>query len=181
MDPVTLGLISGGVGLVSSLFGGAKSAKANKEAERELNKLQQQTDAFYDNRLNRDFLETNAAKGLVEQMKDRYKKQAKTIESKGEATGATAEAKIAEKTAANEQFNNGINNIAQKGTYYQLQNEVNYQNSLADMYAKRMALNRNKANNASNLAGVGAQLIGTGADIAAMGDTKSVTETLTED
>lgn len=177
-----IGAITAGVGLASSIYGGIKSAKANKEAERQLDAYEAKQDAFYDKRLNQDFMESNAAKGLVEQMRKRYQDQAKTIESKGEATGATAEATIAAKSKANEQYNDSMNNLAQKSTYYQLNNEQNYQNSLADMYSKRMALNRNKAQNASNLAGVGAQLISTGADVAAMGKGgKSITETLTSE
>ncbi|WP_321995358.1 hypothetical protein [Draconibacterium orientale] len=166
LDPI--GLTTAGIGLASSIYGGIKSAKANKEAEKQLDAYEAKQEAFYDKRLNQDFMESNAAKGLVEQMRKRYQNQAKTIESKGEATGATAEATIAAKSEANEQYNNSMNNLAQKSTYYQLNNEQGYQNSLADMYSKRMALNRNKAQNAANLAGTGAQLIGTGADVLAM-------------
>lgn len=166
------------VGLASNVYGSIKSSKANKEADRQLDELERKNTAFYDKRLNQDYMESNAAKGLVEQMKKRYRDQAKEIDSSAAVNGSTAEATIAAKSAANDQFNEGLNQIGQQATYYQMNTENNYQQSLSDLYSKRLALNRNKANNASNLMAGGAQLIGTGADIAAAGKTAGVTEIL---
>jgi len=156
------------VGLASSIYGGIKSSKDNQQAENQVDQYGKDTEAFYNKRINQDFLQTNAAKGLVEQMKERYRKQAKEIESKAATTGSTPEAEIAAKTTANDEFNNSLNSVAQQGTYYQLQNEQNYQNSLADLFNKKLQINRMKNQNASNLMGIGSQLMGTAGDIGSM-------------
>lgn len=171
MDPISIGL--GAVGLASSLFGAAKGAKANKEAAGLIDKQEAENEAFYNNNVNRDFLETNAAKGVVEQIRKRYQDKVKQIDTTQAATGGTAEAAIAEKTALNESEGDAINSIAQKATGYQLANEGQYRQGLSDLYRQRMSLNRAKAENASNLSGVGANLLGTAASVAGL-DTENL-------
>ena len=165
--PVGIGL--GAVGLASSIYGGIKSAQANKEAQQNIDKQENRAEAFYNNRVNRDYMDTNAAKGIVEQLRKRYEKQTKTIDSNTEAMGGTAEANIAAKTAANEQVNNAMNNVAQQATSYQEHGEDQYQNQMSDLARQRMALTMMKGEQATNLMKSGASLMGNGADIAALG------------
>lgn len=163
MPILSLGL--GALGLASKVYGGIKGAQANKEAQQQLDQQFEENEAFFNNTVNKDFLETNAAKGIVEQLRKRYQDQAKTIESKSAATGATPEAEIAAKSEANEQYNDTINSVAQQGTAYQRQGERDYRYRLSDLYRQRLALNRDKAQNAQNVADAGGELLGTAASI----------------
>ena len=176
MDPISLGL--GAIGFASSLFGAGQSAKSNNQAQKLINKQESQAETFYNNRVNRDFLETNAVKGIVEQLRKNYETQVKTIDSNTEATGGTAEANIAAKTAANEQVNDVLNNVAQGATSYQENAENQYQNKLDSLAQQRMALTMQKGQNASNLMGVGANLLGTAADMGAFETGKGKVKTL---
>jgi predicted phage tail protein len=172
IDPLSLGL--GAVGLASKLYGGIKSAQANKEAQAQLDKQFEQNEAFYNNRVNKNFLETNAAKGVVEQLRKNFQNQTKQIDSKTAVTGGTAESNIAAKTAATEQVNDGLNQVAQQGTGYQLAAEGQYKNTQSDLYRQRMALNREKSQNASNIMGAGGELLGTAAKTYALHDFRDV-------
>lgn len=163
-----LPLVSAGLGLASSIYGGIKSAQANKELENQINQQESQAEAFFNNRVNRDFMETNAAKGVVEQLRKRYLDQAKQIDSQTAATGGTAEANIAAKGQMNENYNDAMSNVAQQATGYQENAENQYQNQISDIAKQRMMLEEKKSENASNLMQGGASLLGTAADLGAL-------------
>lgn len=169
---LSLGL--GALGLASKLYGGIKSAQANKQAQGQLNQQFEENQAFYNNRVNRDFMETNNAKGVVEQLRKRYQDQSKMIDNKSEVTGGTAEANIAAKTATNEQLNDGLNQVAQQATGYQLAAEGQFKNTQSDLYRQRMELNQQKAQNATNLMGAGGELMGTAAKVYELDDFSDV-------
>lgn len=160
-----LGIGLGALGFGTSIYGAIKGAQANEDIENLINKQSAENEAYFSSRINRDYLDTNAAKGIVEHLRKRYQDQVRTIDSKGETTGATAESTIAAKSKANEDYNQGINRVAQKATDYQFANERDYRYSLSDEYNKRIGLESNKANNALNLAGAGANLMGTAAKV----------------
>ncbi len=170
-----IGAITAGLGLASSIYGGIKSAQANKEMQNNINNQQAQADSFYNNRVNRDFMETNAAKGIVEELRKRYQEQAKTIDSNSAATGGTAEGNIAAKTELNDSYNSAMRGVAGEATNYQDRGEMIHQSQLSDLAQQRMQLSGMKGQNASNLMGVGENLLGTAADVAALGtETKVV-------
>lgn len=171
MDPLSIGL--GAIGLASKVFGAKKSADANEEAENQLNKQFQENETYFNNNVNRDYLDTNHAKGVVEQLRKNYKDKASTIDSNTAVTGGTAEGNIAAKTALNEKENEAINNVAQQGTYFKQQSERDYRYRLSDLYKQRMALNREKAASAGNLSDIGGELLGTAASVAGLGKGES--------
>lgn len=164
-----LPLLSAGLGLASSIYGGIKSAQANKEFENQINQQQSQADTFFNNRVNRDFMETNAAKSVVEQLRKRYLAQAKEIDSQTAANGGTAEANIAAKGQVNENYNDVMSNVASQATGYQENAENNYQNQISDIARQRMMLSEKKNQDATNLMAAGASLLGTVADLGAFG------------
>lgn len=162
--------ISAGLGLASSIYGGIKSAQNNKEFENQINQQESNAEAFFNNRVNRDFMETNAAKSVVEQLRKQYLDQAKKIDSQTAATGGTAEANIAAKGNLNENYNNVMSNIASNATDYQENAENQYQNQVSDIAKQRMMLAEKKNENAMNLVAGGASLLGTAADLGALED-----------
>ncbi len=168
MDPISLGLA--GFGLAKSIFGGTQTANANEEMAQNIENQQTQADAFYNNRVNRDFLDTNAAKGIVEELRKRYQEQAKTIDSNTAATGGTAEGNIAAKTELNDSYNSAMRGVAGEATNYQDRGEMIHQSQLSDLAQQRMQLSGMKGQNASNLMQTGENLLGTAADVAAFGE-----------
>lgn len=168
--------ISAGLGLASSIYGGIKSAQDNKEFENQINQQESQAEAFFNNRVNRDFMETNAAKSVVEQLRKQYLDQAKKIDSQTAATGGTAEANIAAKGNLNENYNNVMSDVAGQATGYQENAENQYQGQISDIAKQRMMLAEKKNENAMNLVAGGASLLGTAADLGALEDVSAVNQ-----
>jgi len=161
MDPLTIGL--GVTGLAGQIFGAAKSGAANREMARMLREKDTANEAFYNNSVNRTFLDTNAAKGALERVRKQYQDANQIADNKGVVTGATPEAVIAAKTANNEALNNVVSNIAEQGTAYQDAKEQQYRamdNAIAD---QQMQLQMNKGQNAANLASNAGNLTATAA------------------
>ncbi len=146
MDPITAGL--GAVSLGSTIFSAIKGGQANKANEKLLNQQVEQNEAFYNN--NQNFMDTNLAKSIMERARKQYQDRAKISESKGAVTGASAEQQVAEKSNLNEGYNDVVRNLAESGTRYTQNNEINYRNNLTRLMNARMALNQQKADSASN-------------------------------
>lgn len=161
MDPLTLGLA--GAGFASQIFGGIKSAQANKAARAALDKQIEENQAIYNNNVNRTFLDTAAAKGALERIRKQYERSNDIAESRGVVTGATPEAVIAEKSENNEALNDATSQIAEQGTAYQ-DNQTNQYRQIANqLTGAKIALDQQKAENASNLIGNAGNLLGSAA------------------
>nr|WP_320022107.1 hypothetical protein [uncultured Draconibacterium sp.] len=163
MDPVTIGLTAASV--AGKVFGAIKSGKANKANFRLLNEAKEDNEAFRNNTVNRDFMDTNAAKGVFTRLKKSLKDANKTVDSQAAVNGSTAEAEIAAKSKNQENFNNTTAKIAEGATAYQQQNEQEYRRGKERLLNAEMGLNQQKAQNAANLASNAASLAGAVANI----------------
>lgn len=178
MDPLTVGL--GVASLVGNIFGNIQSGKANNANATLLQNQMDKNEAFYNNNVNRDFLETNAAKGLFERLRKQLRDNNKVIDSTAAVTGATDEAAIAEKSRNNENYNEAVNNLASQATGYQAQQEANYLNRDANLVNAKMNLNSEKAQNAANLANNASGLASAASNLPGTGTTGTVTAGITD-
>jgi len=71
MGPITAGL--GVASLAGQIFGAIKGGQANRANQDLLNKQREDNEKFYNMNVNRDFLETNAAKGMFEQLRKQFR------------------------------------------------------------------------------------------------------------
>jgi len=161
MDPLTLGLA--GAGFASQIFGGIKSAQANKAARAALDKQIEENQAIYNNNVNRTFLDTAAAKGALERIRKQYERSNDIAESRGVVTGATPEAVIAEKSENNEALNDATSRIAEQGTAYQDSQTNQYRQTANQLTGAKIALDQQKAENAANLVSNAGNLLGSAA------------------
>jgi len=168
MDPITIGL--GVASLASQIYGGIKGGQANRATQDLLNKQMEENEAFYNLNVNRDFLETNVAKGISERLRKDLEKATKTIESKGETIGATAEEKIAEKSDLQESYNENISRLAEGATQYQQGQEAMYRSEKGRLVDQQMALNQQRAEQAANLAANAGSVMSTGATLTGFED-----------
>lgn len=150
MDPITIGAMA--VGLGSQIFSAIRGGKANTANQNLINRQFAQNESFYNNRANRDFLETNVAKGMFEKLRKNIDDNNKTIDSKAAITGATPEAVIAAKSKNQENYNEAVNSLADKATAYQTGQEAIYRGENSNLVNAQMGLNSQKANNAANVA-----------------------------
>jgi len=144
-----------------AIFSALKGGSANRENERLLAEREEQNEAFRN--LNSNYMETNAAKSVLEKAREQYQERAKIADSKAAVTGATAEQQVAEKSAANKDYNDVVRNVAAQGTAFTQQNDMNYQNNLSRLLAARMNINQQKADSAANAAGNAGELLSSAA------------------
>ena len=176
MDPITAGL--GALSIGSQIFAALRGGKANDANYELLQQQQKENEKFYNLNVNRDFMETNAAKGIFERLRDQFRDQNKVIENSAAVTGATPEAEIAAKGKNQENYNAAVNNLASNATQYQQNQEAIYRNVDQNLVNQEMALNAQKANNAANLAGNAADVMGAAATLTGFEDIAGKTPVL---
>jgi len=87
--------LTAGLGIASlagQVIGNIVGGRHNRNTQNLLNKQQEDNESFYNRNVNRDFLRTNAMKGMFETLRKNVKDANKVTESKAEVTGATPEA-----------------------------------------------------------------------------------------
>lgn len=165
-----MGLGLGVTGLAGQIFGASKSGAANKEMARMLREMDAANEAFYNNSVNRTFLDTNAAKDILERVRKQYEDANQVVDNKAVVTGATPEAVVAQKTSNNEALNDAVSGIAGQATAYQDAKEQQYQNQKNAIVAQQIGLETNKAQNAANLVGNAGNLMTNAATSFLFGD-----------
>jgi hypothetical protein len=153
------------VGLAGQIFSAFRGGKMQKENRELLGNMKAENEAFYNNNVNRDFMQTNAAKGIFEQLRKRNLDANKLVDSQTEATGGTAEAAIAMKGQNNEQYNDAVNELGQNATQYQTNQEAMYRATNNQLAGQEMAMNEAEAESAANLATNSANLMSAAANI----------------
>lgn len=149
-NPIGAALTAASV--AGQIFGAVKGGQANNANQRLLNERKSENEAFYNNRVNRDYLETNAAKGMFERLNKNLRNSNKTIDSNAAVTGGTAEASIAAKSKNQENYNDAVSGLAEKATNYQQGQEAMYRGQKSNLDNIQMNINDQKAGNAANLA-----------------------------
>lgn len=165
IDPVSLGL--GAVGAGMKIFSAIKGAQANKATQRLLDEERAANEAMF-GASKQDFLETNAAKSIMEKVRENQLAANKQAENNVAKTGGTAEAEIAAKSAIQEKTNDVVSDIAGQATQYQNQKEAQYLAQKNALNNQQIAVNSAKAENAANLSEGGSQLLNTAATVAGM-------------
>lgn len=104
--------IGAGVGLASSLIGGAKAARAARRAERRQREREAEENAWYNRRYNEDYVDTAAGQNLVRRAKDFAQEQWKKAAGAQAVAGGTDAATAQAKEAGNRMVGDTIANIA---------------------------------------------------------------------
>jgi hypothetical protein len=156
------GAVAGaGLSLAGQAWAAIKGGKANKANERMVNKQEQENESWYNNR--RNYLDTTEGKSVTEQVRKAYEDRSKSDASTAAITGATPETEIAQKTEANQSYNDAIRQVASQGQQYTQQNEGMYRQGLSDVYNAKFNINQNKAANAAALGQNVGNMFGTAA------------------
>ena len=149
--------IGAGVGLASSIFGGASASAAAREAERRQRQQEAKENAWYTRRYNEDYVDTAAGQNLVRRAKDYAKEQWKKAAGAQAVAGGTDAATAMAKEAGNKMVGDTIANIA--ATDQERKAQVDNMHRQAEAQFAQMDMNRemqraqnitNAAQNASN-------------------------------
>ena len=103
-------------GVASSIFGGAKAAKAAREAERKLAAEKAANDAWYRRRYNEDYIDTAAGQNMLRQLREAALDDWKRESGAAAVAGGTDAAVAMAKERGNKMVGNAIANIAANDT-----------------------------------------------------------------
>ena len=104
--------IGAGVGLASSLIGGASAARAQRAAEYRQRQQEAKEEAWYKRRYNEDYIDTAAGQNLVRRAKEFAKENWKKAAGAQAVAGGTDAATAMAKEAGNRMVGDTIANIA---------------------------------------------------------------------
>jgi hypothetical protein len=144
--------IGAGLGIATSLIGGAAAADAAREAERRQRQQENRERAWYNRRYNEDYLDTAAGQNLVRRAKDYAKENWKKAAGAQAVAGGTDAATAMAKEAGNKMVGDTIANIA--ATDVQRKANVDAQHRQAEAQFAQMDMQREmqRAQNITNAA-----------------------------
>ena len=157
-----IGLIGAGVGLASSLFGAAKSAREAKKQEAELARQRAANEAWYNRNYYQDYLNTVEAQNALKRVRTAWAERTREARARQAITGGTTEQAQAVAEAGGEAMAETMGNLAAQGQ--QNKAAIDAQKLAMDnnLSQQQMAINEAKQTAASNLMSSGASMITSG-------------------
>lgn len=158
--PLAVPIGIGAAGLFGQVFGGIKSGQAAREAEGIIQGQVDDLTAWYDTEKNRDFLQSNLGRSVINRVLENIEDQSRGAESAAAITGASDASKIAAKAKGQEQFSDVVKDLASYGTARQDRIEDRYRSNLTNLLGQQTNLALGRAQNAANLLSSAGQLYG---------------------
>lgn len=116
MDPLTMMLLSGGLGVAGNLFGLSKSSQANRKYDNYISGMTNKLDNWYNKESNTNYLDTEEAKAVLRRLQEEAKEISGDLESSAAVTGASAEKQVAMKDKLNKNYTGAATSLAGRGT-----------------------------------------------------------------
>jgi hypothetical protein len=160
--------------LAGQVIGNVLGGSYNRATQNLLNKQVEDNESFYNRNVNQNFLNTNAAKGMFEQLRKNVLDANKTVDSTAAVTGATPEATIAAKSKNQENYNDAVNNLSQQATGYQQNQEAIFRGEKARLTDQQINLNTQRAEAAANVAGNASDVMSAAATLPGFDNAKTV-------
>ena len=126
-------LISAGVGLASSIFGGIKARNAAKRQQEIIDNARQRNESIFNKEYYGDYMQSATAQSAMRNVRDYMKKSNERAANMAAVTGATPESVVAEKETASEA-------IADTAAAIQAQSDYQKQRALENYQAQEAAL-----------------------------------------
>jgi hypothetical protein len=157
-----IGLVGAGIGLASSLFGAAKSAREAKKQEEELARQKASNEAWYNRNYYQDYLNTVEAQNALKRVRNAWAERTREARARQAITGGTAEQAQAVAEAGGEAMGETVGNLAARGQ--QNKAAIDAQKLAMDnnLSQQQMAINEARQTAASNLMSNGASMITSG-------------------
>lgn len=150
MEPITLGLA--GAGLAANLIGQISSANKQKQASRLLNSQIADLTGWKNLEANRNYLDSNAGRNVINKASEKFRQQAQTAKSAEAITGASDEAALAQSAAAGENLGSVISDVAAQGAVREDQIQNQYRTNMANLIQQKIGLLQGQSQSGSNLA-----------------------------
>lgn len=139
-----------GVGLASSLLGGASAARQARRAQARQRQQEGSERAWYDRRYNEDYVDTAAGQNLVRRAKDAAREQWRKAAGAQAVAGGTDAATAQAKEAGTRMIGDTIANIAAQDTQRKANVDAMHRQAEQTQAAHDVALQQTKAQNITN-------------------------------
>jgi hypothetical protein len=118
MTPLVGSLISGGVGLIGSLFGSISANKQKKRQQAELNRQDAENTSWYNANALGDYTQRADAQALLRNLRETLAKRTTALNNSAVITGATTDALNSEKEQANKTIADVYSQLGAQGQAY---------------------------------------------------------------
>lgn len=150
----------------SSIYGAVQSSKANKKAQAELDARKKDNDAWYNNKMNEDYMMRSDVQNVLRKQRELLNEQYQRARATNIVAGGTDESLVLQQQAANEAMGNTMADIAANASAYKDNVETQYlqqKNNLSEqqqqIYSGQAQATAQAASQAAN---AGASLLGSG-------------------
>lgn len=155
-----LGGLGAAGGLVSSIIGGRKAAKAAEAQQKALDEQKENEQAWYARNYYQNYLDSSEAKAAIRRVNDTLTRQNEQARAAAVISGATPEAVQAVQEAGNETLSDTMAGIAAQGTARRQAVDTQHMQNQANLSAQQQAINAQQQQGNMNLLNSGTGLIG---------------------
>ena len=153
-------IIGSGIGLGTSIYGNIKAGKESKEMNRMINRKERELDTYYKGELSKNTLDTEYAKSSMKKIREQLDERRKRSDSTAAITGASDEAKVAEKANDSKSISEAVTSLAQYGSLRKDALEREYMRRKDGIFSARMGVSQGRQQSAMNLSNNGWNAIG---------------------
>lgn len=152
--------VSGGIGLIGSIFGGSKAAKQRRKMNRYLNQQDAENTAFYNANALSDYTQRADAQNLMKQLRDNLTKTNKRAENMAVVTGATPEQQAIQKEQSNKVISDTYASLGAIGQRYKDNVTNRYLARRENIADQRMGMMGKRAESYENVMNSGLNMLG---------------------
>lgn len=142
-----------GASLAASIWGGSKAAEQQRRAEAELRAEKARNNAWYNRRYNESYVDTAAGQNMIRMAKDAARENWMREAGAAAVAGSTDAASAQAKEAGNRMVGNAIAQMAATDTARRDNVDAAYRAENSRLSQQQMALDQQKAQNISDVAG----------------------------
>lgn len=148
-----VGLALAGASLAASIWGGAKAADQQREAERRLAAEKAANEAWYHRRYNEHTIDTAAGQNMIRMAKDYARENWKKAQGAAAVGGGTDAAVAEAKEAGNRMVGNAIASIEAQDVARKDNVDAAYRSRQSQLTQQQMAIDQQKAQNIASVTG----------------------------
>ena len=163
--------VGAGLGVLSSLYGGAKASEEARKAQRELDRKEARDNAWYERRYNQNYLDTAAGQNLLNTAIAYNDKLRRRADGGARVAGLSQSAVAKQKEQGNEMMGKTIANIAAGDTARKDRVDQMHKNDQNAITQQRIGIHNQQAANITNAASQASNaLINAGSSLDSGGD-----------
>ena len=154
-------IIGSALGLGASTYGNIKARKESKEMNKMIDRKERELDSYYKGELSKNTLDTEYAKSAMKKIREQLDERRKRSDSTAAITGASDEAKVAEKANDSKSISDAVTSLAQYGSQRKDALRRDYMERKDGIFSARMGMSQGRQQSAMNLSNNGWNSIGT--------------------